>query len=234
MNTNISLLRKFLRANDERKSRLHDRKGTIVPLDRAIINGGKALASYLMLKIFDMRPTRPWISYAATKKIDAFMSSRRCKVLEFGSGMSTLWFVQRAERVCSVEHDPSWYAVLSAKLNVAGDASSKVEYQLESEKLNYANFKSTANAHFDVLLVDGPWRAECLKNHLHLINKGGLIYLDNTDAESSSGDAGELDQAVGLLLDFARDHDAKVTWFTDFSPTCLFVTQGLMVEMPVS
>ena len=226
------LFHKLIRPNENSKSRLHDGKGTLVSFDRAIFNGPKALVSYLNFKIFGSRPKRPWISYDAEKIIAAFLASTRCAVLEFGSGMSTLWFAQRAETVCSVEHDKNWYDILSTKLSAANHYPAKIDYQYRSDMLTYANFRSNENERFDVLLVDGPWRAECLRHHMHLVRNGGLIYLDNTDAESSSGEAGELDQAIQLLLDFAKSRDAKVTWFTDFVPTCLFVSQGLMVELP--
>lgn len=147
--------------------------------------------------------------------------------------MSTLWFVKRAARVCSVEHDRHWHGVLKPRIAALGLGPPTVEYELRTDVQEYFRFKSGVNERFDVLLVDGPWRTECLKHHLELVKPGGIIYLDNTDADTSSGAPGEIECAVEVLLAHARTHRGTVQWFTDFSPTCLFATQGLMVGMPL-
>lgn len=228
-----ALIQKLLRSNDGRRSRLHDRRGNLVPWLRLVLNGPRTLSSFLALRGWGWRPVRPWISYAATAAIARTLASRRCSVLEFGSGMSTLWFVKRAARVCSVEHDSSWYNLLNAKLSTLGFGPA-VDYQLRTNVQEYYSFKADSADRFDILLVDGPWRTECLKHHLALVKPGGLIYVDNTDANSSSGQSGEMDLAVETLLAHARLHKAKIEWFTDFSPACLFATQGVMVRIPLS
>ena len=204
----------------------------MVGLFRVIRNGPRSLASFLALKGLGWRPQRPWISYAACAVIGKQLSGRQCSVLEFGSGMSTLWFVRRVERICSVEHDRYWYDLLKRKTAALGYGSPALDYHLRTDVHGYSRIKAGSNERFDILLVDGPWRTECLKHHLRLIKPGGLIYLDNSDADSSSGETGEIDQAVEQLVAHARTHQATIERFTDFSPTCLFATEGVMVRMP--
>jgi hypothetical protein len=58
-----------------------------------------------------------------------------------------------------------------------------------------------------------------------------MIYLDNSDANSSSDEPGEIDLAVKLMEEFAASKGATIERFTDFSPASLFVTSGLMVTL---
>jgi len=50
------------------------------------------------------RPVLPWIPFAATRAIRKRLR-RDWSVLEFGAGMSTIWFAERCATVYSVEHD---------------------------------------------------------------------------------------------------------------------------------
>ena len=49
----------------------------------------------------------PWFTYPAIRQL-ARMIRADWRVLEFGSGNSTLWWAQRVAAVVSVEHDPVW------------------------------------------------------------------------------------------------------------------------------
>src|SRR6266702_7452961 len=50
----------------------------------------------------------PWMAYPATEFLECQSYARR-RVLEWGSGNSTLWWARRAERVVSFESNVSWY-----------------------------------------------------------------------------------------------------------------------------
>lgn len=227
------MFRKLVAGNDHRISRLHDRKGQIVPMS-AIAHLPHAITCWVLYKIAGWRSRRPWISYEATKYIERKLSKHPCTVLEFGSGMSTLYFADRAKKVCSIEHDENWYQLVRDDLVAKGYIPGVVEYHLAIDQEAYYSFKSGSGEKFDIILVDGPNREKCIEKHLDSIDKGGCIYLDNTDAESSSGKDGEMDQALEKLLFFASEHGAKIIRFTDFAPGCLFATEGYLVEMPKS
>ncbi len=55
----------------------------------------------------------PWFTYPAIGQL-ARMVRPGWRVLEFGSGHSTLWWAARVAEVVSVEHDPAWAARLHA------------------------------------------------------------------------------------------------------------------------
>src|SRR5215471_8978373 len=50
---------------------------------------------------------RPWLTYGAIKFLSGVL---RCdmRVLEYGIGGSTLFFLERGCNVISIEHDPEW------------------------------------------------------------------------------------------------------------------------------
>jgi predicted O-methyltransferase YrrM len=60
----------------------------------------------------------PWFTYPAIRQLER-MVSPQWRVLEFGSGFSTLWWAQRVAEVVSVEHDPGW----AARLRAAGPSN---------------------------------------------------------------------------------------------------------------
>jgi len=185
-----------------------------------------------MIKLINYRGSIPWISYDAIKFIEHEIKNRPCKVLEFGSGMSTVWFAKNSIEIYSVENNAYWYKEILNKLSKF--KGNNIEYKLIESRDEYSKFAIDKKNYFDVMLVDGPWRKECLENHLDSVKSTGIIYLDNTDANSSSGDLGEIDDATKVLLKFAQNNNANVTHFTDFSPGCLFVTEGLLVKLPQS
>jgi hypothetical protein len=224
------VLRKIVKGNDQRKSRLHDRKGHLVPMS-AIVHLPHAVFCWIAYKLFGWRSRRPWISYGATRVIKRRLGLRPSSVLEFGSGMSTLWFSDRAERVCSVEHDEHWYQIVRRDLLEKGLIPKVVEYRLAMDIDTYTSGQFGDEEEFDIILVDGPNRELCIERSLKWLKDDGLIFLDNSDADSSSGVSGELDRAVQKLIKFAYDNDASVTTFVDFAPGSLFATEGYLVEL---
>jgi hypothetical protein len=224
-NNKTGILRYLLSGRDGRKSRLHDARGESISFARLSKNGPKALASWVSLKLLKKRYPRPWISYDACKEIENRFRNKKWSALEFGSGMSTLWFAAHATRISSVEHHPEWFEMIKPKL------PGKVDYKLEEKPEDYIKFKKDSVEQFDFILIDGPLRAECFRNHMHLVKPNGMIYLDNSDANSSSDEPGEIDLAVKLMEEFAASKGATIERFTDFSPASLFVTSGLMVTL---
>jgi len=96
----------------------------------------------------------------------------KIRVFEYGSGNSTLWWSGRASHITSVEDDQSWYEKIKSSLN-----NKNVDYRLEMDRQKYF---SMADDTFDIFIVDGKYRRECLE---HVIKLGGgvMLILDNSD-----------------------------------------------------
>lgn len=120
----------------------------------------------------------PWLTYPAVRLLsDRIAPSWR--VLEFGSGMGTIWWSRRVREVIAVEHDESWASRLSSRcqarivLSSANTAASYVEPVLDSGP-------------FELVIVDGLFRNHCLAAAAKLISYNGVILLDDAQREEYS------------------------------------------------
>src|ERR1700692_3986272 len=112
MNSVVRLFR-----GERRKTRLHDERGNLIDL-RGVVYAPRALVGTIARKLFDFRPVRPWISYRAVEFLDQKITPD-WRVIEFGSGMSPLWFARRCGFLHSIENDPRWHELLSRRLQGA-------------------------------------------------------------------------------------------------------------------
>ncbi|ORE91070.1 hypothetical protein ATO13_21226 [Stappia sp. 22II-S9-Z10] len=226
-------LNKVFRPAPGVRSRIHDIKGERAPMHRVAVNFPRAIAERVLLATLGRMPRRPWISYDATAVLAQMMRERPLAVLEFGSGASTLWFARRAAELHSVEHNPAWHTRVSELLNaLPAERSARVEYELQPEEADYTTFRKGRVEGFDIVLVDGIWRRECVSNHLDTLRKGGVVYLDNSDADTSTNERGELEETIALLDAWAARTGRTARVFTDFAPTALHATQGRLYGAP--
>lgn len=229
-----ALWRKIVSGSGVNRTRLHDRYGVRVPAGRLVRNAPRSLASAVLRVGFGWLPERPWLSYDAVRVIDARLRPHS-RVLEFGSGMSTLWFAERAAEVVSIESDPAWHARLVALLQRKGRTN--VRYRLTRDLLAYAALApEEIGDGFDLVLVDGEVRNICAEAAIRVLRPGGAVYLDNADrctvGMTPETDTGMTPQARRRLLAFAEEQGASVEWFTDFLPGQLVAQTGLLVTLP--
>lgn len=117
----------------------------------------------------------PWFTYSA---ID-FLRERLTKnlnVLEFGSGNSTIFFAERVNKVFSVEHNEYYYKEIL--LNKSKNIEIKIVSGSTSE--DYLSQISEASK-FEIIVVDGLFRNECLINSVNYITENGVIILDDSE-----------------------------------------------------
>lgn len=176
-------------------------------------NGPRALATGLARLVAGYRPERPWISYDAQATLARHLR-RESRVLEFGSGMSTVWYARHAGHVVSLEHDAHWHALIARRLA----RFDNVDYRLIEDTETY--LAQTPDEAFDLIMIDGSARLFCTLFAMTHLAPGGIIYLDNSDKHP---------EPRRLLLDFAQKRGLPAREFTDFAPTQLFVQRGLMV-----
>ena len=84
--------------------------------------------------------SEPWLTEGAIDFLSHFVRPG-FRVLETGSGASTLWFAKRAKSVVSIEDDPDWYAAVTAAL-AADDYTFPLVHQ-EIEKLRAGGWDVT-------------------------------------------------------------------------------------------
>ena len=121
----------------------------------------------------------PWMPY----QVAAFLDERLRQdhdVFEFGSGYSTLFLQSRVRSVTSVEHDRAWFGELS------GSVSDNVQLNLVEDDVDGDYCRAIAIAiagdggAFDLVIVDGKDRINCMVQASKSLSSSGVILLDDS------------------------------------------------------
>lgn len=122
----------------------------------------------------------PWITPEAVHSLFLFVKPYHT-VLEFGAGGSTLFFSKRAREVLSFETLPPWYGKMGEKLKDPIWSNVRLHLVSTIEECT----KIIGPKKFDVILVDicNISRYDLAKMAISMVNPGGIIVVDNYDAE---------------------------------------------------
>lgn len=117
------------------------------------------------------------------------------RVFEWGAGASTLYWMQRARSVTSVENNRQWFDAMSRLKN------DKVSLLLEEGDGFPFRIRHESGA-FDVIVIDSyGYRYDCAVEAVRKLAPGGMAILDNADWHP---DSARVLRASGLLqVDFA-------------------------------
>lgn len=120
----------------------------------------------------------PWLSYPFI----AFLEPRLDKsmsVFEYGSGNSTLWFSERVEKIVSLEHDKAWFEKLTGKM----PANASLVFKELQTNGAYAGFIAETAEKYDIIIVDGRDRVNCVKKSISSLSEKGVLVFDNSNVE---------------------------------------------------
>ena len=121
----------------------------------------------------------PWVTYPFIEFIRNRLT-KNMNIFEYGCGNSTLWYAKKVKSVTSVEHNLKWYNKI--RLQLPGNCS--IFYQDLEYDGRYSKFSSSLNKKFDIIIVDGRDRVNCLKSSLNALASDGIIVLDNSERPS--------------------------------------------------
>ena len=215
---------KLLAGGVGRKSRLHDHLGNRVTVDRIVRNGTRAVISGMRRVVFKSLPFQPWISYDGQAILSTHLTAKS-RVLEFGSGTSTAWYANRCGFLLSHEDSSEWFDLIGKRLGIRQNVFRKL--CLSSE-----DYVSVSEEHrslpYDLIMVDGCYRDECVAGAFQLLSNTGILYLDNSD-KSAGPDTGNVPLAKSRILDFAKANGKRVVTLTDFAPSQFFVSEATIL-----
>ena len=106
----------------------------------------------------------PWYTHPALDEIEKW-DKRGFTVFEYGCGQSTIWWRKYCQNVCGVESNRDWAEV--------------VEVHFAIEKSRYIDKIFHYESGFDIVVVDGECRDECVKAGIKNIRQGGKLIIDN-------------------------------------------------------
>jgi hypothetical protein len=120
----------------------------------------------------------PWFTYPAVEYLSTLEFSEK-NVFEYGGGYSTLFWAGRAKLIISVENDYNWYIKIKSMIK----ENERVKLLFRDQKDSYVNSILEEPIIFDIVVIDGRWRGDCVKVIGEKVNKkeGFMIILDNSD-----------------------------------------------------
>jgi len=120
----------------------------------------------------------PWMNF----NVVDFLKDRLTKemsLFEYGSGFSTQFYAKNVKNVTSIEHDDGWYKIISEQV----PNNCKVIYKEYNKQLmgeQYSMAINDTDLKYDVVIVDGRDRVNCIKNSIHNLDDKGILILDDS------------------------------------------------------
>jgi len=125
----------------------------------------------------DLKPI-PWFTYSAIDLLKERLNNN-LRLLEFGSGNSTLFFAERTKKIISLEHNKDWHQKVFSKLH----ENVELIYTSSATDKDYLQPLVENNLKFDVIIIDGLFRNECIMSSIHHLSERGVIILDDSERD---------------------------------------------------
>ncbi|CAN5336952.1 hypothetical protein BH11BAC5_BH11BAC5_30010 [soil metagenome] len=159
----------------------------------------------------------PWFTYPSIEFLNQ-LDLKESVILEWGIGNSTLYFAKRCKEILSIEHNQEWFNLITPQL-----PENAKDYLVEENE--YSVFPLSLNRNFDIIIVDGIKRFECLKSAVKILKDGGMLIFDNADRNPEyceflrNQNLIEIDfHGFGPIVNFTTTTSIFLTRTVDFKP----------------
>ena len=123
----------------------------------------------------------PWFVDGAVDFLDKQIQKGTIKkILEFGSGASTVWFSSRVDVLVSVEHNKEWHTKISNLIT----PRTGIDLRLREQPYNTVCEEPLPEKEFDLVVIDGRDRVACTQSACTFVRAGGFLMLDNSDMKA--------------------------------------------------
>lgn len=150
----------------------------------------------------------PWMNYALISFLEERLS-KEMTLFEYGGGSSTLYFSNKVKEVFLVESDREWYEKLKDQV----DHNVTLQFVEEDNDGKYCRSIHESENLFDVVIVDGKDRVNCIQEGFMKLKDSGVLILD---------DSNRPDYAPGF--DLAAELGYRTFHFQGLKPTG-FITE---------
>jgi SAM-dependent methyltransferase len=118
----------------------------------------------------------PWMNFPVVKFLEERLKSDLL-IFEFGSGYSTYFYAKYANSVTSVEYNERWFQFVKKNM------PENVELIFKEKDIDgdYCRVIGAAGKQFDVVIVDGRDRVNCIKQSIAALSPRGVILLDDSE-----------------------------------------------------
>lgn len=144
----------------------------------------------------------PWLNFGIVNFLDDRLK-KDLTIYEYGSGFSTRYYAERTQQVTSVEHDKCWYE------HVVKDMPDNVTllYRAHDENGQYCSSVKESEQAYDLIMVDGRDRVNCVKQAIHALTPRGVVMLDDSQREKYQD-----------VFPFMAQHGFRVLHFEGMKP----------------
>ena len=156
-------------------------------------------------KDYLLKQKQPWVVFDAIDFLNSLPLKDK-RVFEYGSGGSTLFWLNHGAECVSIEHNQDWYKLMlhhlkgmdridyrlvqmePAEDKEARDISDPNLYLSEDALALGYNFRNYVcqidpfpDNFFDIVLIDGRARPSCIMHSVTKVKVGGMLILDNSE-----------------------------------------------------
>jgi len=147
---------------------------TLTPM-RTFVGSGHFRSSFARKAVDRRGNPLPWYTYPAIEFLRSQAPFDGRRVLEFGSGQSSLWWAANGASVLALEDDAEW----------GGSVRGSVDLRIVNGT-DCTRFVAEARAildgqAFDVIVVDGLFRSAAARLALDYLKPGGALICDNAE-----------------------------------------------------
>lgn len=147
----------------------------------------------------------PWMNFPIIDFLEERLN-QEIILFEYGSGFSTSFYAKRVRHVSSVEYDQAWFEQVSSTTpdNVS------LLYRKQDVDGSYCRTIKESGKRYDVVIVDGRDRVNCVKQSIHALSESGVIILDDSERPRYAD-----------AFAYAREHGFRILEFEGLKPTKL-------------
>jgi len=131
----------------------------------------------------------PWTTYSFIEYIKGYLN-KEMELFEYGCGNSTLFYAERVKSVVTVEHDEQWYKKINEKIQT----NVKLIYISAENSNEYCKSIELDNKTYDVIIIDGRHRNDCICCSPAYLKQDGIIVLDDSERN-------DYEEGIKYLLD---------------------------------
>jgi hypothetical protein len=117
----------------------------------------------------------PWMNFAVVKLLEDRLQYD-FNLFEYGSGYSTYFYANKVRSVTSVEYDKKWFDIIKPQLpeNVL------LIFKNKDVDGDYCRVIGSTKEQYDVVIVDGRDRVNCVKQSIAALSPKGIVVLDDS------------------------------------------------------
>ena len=128
-----------------------------------------------------------------------FLRDRLTKDLslfEFGSGQSTIFYARLVKHVTSVESEEPWFQLVKKTM----PENVQLIYQPEDTDGKYCRSVRVSGQKYDVIVVDGRDRVNCVRQSTEALSERGVLLLDDSHRDKYADAISHLKEKGFLML----------------------------------